>query len=354
MAVPLLPTWWLLFQQLFWLPQFLGFVLVPNILLPMQVTALAGHSGEGAALGMVNMLIQISGFTMPLIGAWSDRTESLLGIRGARRPFILYGQLGVLFSIYIMMRATTLTELALGNFLFSALNNLPTTVYAAVLPELVPPAQRGRAGSFQMFMQFGGSLLGYVLGVLVGDGRLSQDRAYWLLLVVNAIDIPLGMIGVGEHPGLWSAERLRFGPEERRNAVDAAAAAARWSWSVVGASRALLAGMKDFFAPFWKAEARTFRCFFVFSAIQTSAAQFGTQYAMYWLRDEIGGCVTAGGSGDGGDDGDGYNCNGFTFFGSGELTTSGTNVVTFHSLRHTLVHYDFTCTARARSHVSLP
>jgi MFS family permease len=149
-----LPTWWLLFQQTFWLPQFLGFALVPNILLPMQVTALAGESGEGSGLAVVSMLIQVSGFTMPFIGAWSDRTHKLLGVRGARRPFILYGQLGVLLSIVIMMRATNIAELALGNFLFSALNNLPTTVYAAVLPELVPPGQRGKAASFQMLMVF--------------------------------------------------------------------------------------------------------------------------------------------------------------------------------------------------------
>jgi hypothetical protein len=82
-----LPSSWLLFQQAFWFPQFVGFTLVPNILLPVQVARLVGPGGEGSALGLVNMLIQLSGFTQPFIGAWSDRT--------ARRPFILWGQVGV-------------------------------------------------------------------------------------------------------------------------------------------------------------------------------------------------------------------------------------------------------------------
>ena len=64
-----IPTSWLLFQQTFWFPQFVGFTLVPNILLPVQVARLVGPDGEGSALGLVNMLIQLSGFMQPFIGA---------------------------------------------------------------------------------------------------------------------------------------------------------------------------------------------------------------------------------------------------------------------------------------------
>ena len=84
---PRMPTWWLFFIGTFWFPQFLGFVLVPNILLPVQVARLVGPNGEGAALGVVNMLIQLSGFTQPFIGAWSDRCGSSWG---KRRPFIFW------------------------------------------------------------------------------------------------------------------------------------------------------------------------------------------------------------------------------------------------------------------------
>ena len=46
-----------------------------------------------------------------------------------------------MLSLYIMMVAKDMFWLSAGNFLFSALNNFPTTVYAAVIPELIHPEQ---------------------------------------------------------------------------------------------------------------------------------------------------------------------------------------------------------------------
>ena len=34
-----MPMWWLFFIGTFWFPQFVGFTLVPNILLPVQVAS---------------------------------------------------------------------------------------------------------------------------------------------------------------------------------------------------------------------------------------------------------------------------------------------------------------------------
>ena len=45
------------------------YVLVNN-LLPLQVARIAGAGGEAVGLGMIAMLIQVSGFTQPLLGAW--------------------------------------------------------------------------------------------------------------------------------------------------------------------------------------------------------------------------------------------------------------------------------------------
>ena len=175
-----LPVAWLFFQQSFWFPQIVGFTLVANILLPAQVAQLAGPDGEGSGLGFINMLIQLSGFTMPIIGAWSDRHE---GSWGRRRPFILWGQLGVLLSLWIMMAAEDMFMLSLGNFLYSALNNVPTGVYAAVLPELVPPAQRGMAGGFYNVMMLAGNLVGN------GSGLLPCTALHCLSLPF--LDLPL-------------------------------------------------------------------------------------------------------------------------------------------------------------------
>ena len=83
--------------------------------------------------------------------------------------------------------------------------------------------------------------------------------AYGLLLLINLADIPLGMIGVGERPGLWSEERPRPLPPPT------AAAAADVS---LGAPQPLIAalarGAKEFVSPFWKREGQAFRWFFAF------------------------------------------------------------------------------------------
>ena len=82
--------------------------------------------------------------------------------------------MGVVISLYMMMVAEDMFWLSMGNFLFSAMNNAPTTVYAAVIPELVPPRQRGIASGFQNLMQLGGGLAGNGLGFLTGIGWCSQ------------------------------------------------------------------------------------------------------------------------------------------------------------------------------------
>ena len=134
-----------------------------------------------------------------------------------------------MLSLYIMMVAKDMFWLSAGNFLFSALNNFPTTVYAAVIPELIHPEQvsatacttvlggrrfhsdaslqRGQAAAFANLMMLGGTLAGNGLGYLTGVGVLSQEMAYGVLIVLNIVDIPLGMMGVGVSPGWWSPER---------------------------------------------------------------------------------------------------------------------------------------------------
>lgn len=292
----LMPTWWLFFIGTFWFPQFVGFVLVPNILLPVQVAGLVGSNGEGSALGLVNMLIQLSGFTQPFIGAWSDGSQSRWG---RRRPFILWGQIGVLISLYMMMVAKDMYMLSLGNFLFSALNNVPTTVYAAVIPELVAPEQRGLASGFQNLMMLGGGLAGNGIGYLTGIGAVSQNAAYVILIVLNVVDIPLGMMGVGVRPGWWSPERRPSPPPPALQVVAPAAADGlqRYDYSDAqerqgrarhGSWLALAwESLADFAGPFWRKGASSFRWWFGYTVFFQSSLVVGQTFLLFWLQDEV-------------------------------------------------------------------
>ena len=138
--------------------------------------------------------------------------------------------------------------------------------------------QRGQAAAFANLMMLGGTLAGNGLGYLTGVGVLSQEMAYWVLIVLNIVDIPLGMMGVGVSPGWWSPERPAEEPPAGASGSagggdGVVAAAARWT--------------SDFFSPFWRKDAKSFRWWFYFTTVQTSAQIVGQTFLMYWLQDEV-------------------------------------------------------------------
>ena len=110
----------------------------------------------------------------------------------------------VLLSLWLILRARSMFLLSLGNFLYSATNNLPAIAYMSVIPEVVPPSQRALAGGCMNMMMITSSLAANFLTFLVGDhdSSLSVEGAFYILIGFNIIDIPLGLIGVGAKPGL--------------------------------------------------------------------------------------------------------------------------------------------------------
>ena len=64
-----------------------------------------------------------------------------------------------------------------------------------------PPWPRSLSGSFVNAMMIAASLAANFLTYLVGDhdSTLSVDGAFYAVIAANVIDIPLGLVGVGEH-----------------------------------------------------------------------------------------------------------------------------------------------------------
>ena len=146
------------------------------------------------------------------------------------------------------------------------MNNVPTTVYAAVIPELVTPPQRGLASGFQNLMMLGGGLAGNGIGYLTGIGSVSQDWAYISLIALNVIDIPLGMMGVGVAPGWWSPERRPPPPPPAPTATQQQAQEQQGGGGGGGGwLGSMWAACADFFGPFWREGASSFRWWFAYT-----------------------------------------------------------------------------------------
>ena len=135
-----------------------------------------------AGFAISYVLTQLPGYISPLLGQWSD---SCTLSWGRRRPFIAFGQLAACAALYGMFAADNYWTLACCHGLYGLGNTISCTAYLAVLPELVPTEQRGAAAGWAAFINGSAHLAGYWVGVLVGDGRLSQAGAYCLLIGLN-------------------------------------------------------------------------------------------------------------------------------------------------------------------------
>ncbi len=124
------------------------------------------------------------GLIQPLIGSLSDRTRSPLG---KRSPYILAGGAGTALCIaalalqppfWLMIAAVTLA----GIFLFVALGP-----YIALLADIMPYSQRGRAGGLTALAGVVGAL---AVGVLANQ---MWDRQRWLVFLLTAAGVAISL-----------------------------------------------------------------------------------------------------------------------------------------------------------------
>ena len=186
--------------------------------------------------------------------------------------------------------------LSLGNFVLGT-KQCVTTVYAAVIRTSLE--QRGLASGFQNLMMLGGGLAGNGIGYLTGVGVVSQNAAYVILIVLNVVDIPLGMMGVGVSPGWWSPERRPSSTPAASQMVAPGATdgfqrynysdgqeqqgrAGRGSWLA-----STWASLADFAGPFWRKGASSFRWWFGYTVFFQSSLVVGQTFLLFWLQDEV-------------------------------------------------------------------
>jgi MFS family permease len=158
-------------------------------------------------LTFVGLLVAMA--VQPIVGVFSDRARTRLG---RRLPFIIGGALIIAASLFLLAAAPALWVLLMGVLFIQFSSNILQGPWQALLPDLVPEAQRGTASSLKAVMDIIASVAaGAVAGVILGTfgQRLWGTRAVFVAasapVVVDLVFVTLTAIWAREQPGAVSA-----------------------------------------------------------------------------------------------------------------------------------------------------
>jgi MFS family permease len=157
-----------------------------QLLLPLQVDAVRGTTGEWQdsviAFGIISGIAGLCAIVAyPLTGALSDRTVSRFG---RRRPWILGG--AVLFAIALVLLGLQTTYVGVGIFWSLALVGfcVLTAALTATISDQVPVGQRGFVSGWISAPQAIGTVLGVLLLSMVIVGQVLGYTVLAILLLV--------------------------------------------------------------------------------------------------------------------------------------------------------------------------
>jgi MFS family permease len=126
-------------------------------LVPVAAFMLAGGSAD-LLIGHVYAAGNLFALIAPVLAGWlSDRTSTRWG---RRRPWIVAGTAVNLAGLGLLAASGSTLTLALAYMLVQLAFNLAGGAYAAVIPDVVPPADRGRASGLLGMMNALGAVVG--------------------------------------------------------------------------------------------------------------------------------------------------------------------------------------------------
>lgn len=202
-----------------------------SALLPVVVTAqvllFVSNQDKVILLGILSTGGTVAALlAQPLIGALSDHTRLHYG---RRRPYILLGTVLSLIGMALLAKTASLLIFALAFLLVQIASNGSTAAYQSLIPDRVPPEQRGSAAGYMGLMTLFGSFASLAAaGFLFGDVRAGPNQAaeiqddasafYLLTGVILLVTTIITVIGIveGRPDGLPQPEADRPGLPARR------------------------------------------------------------------------------------------------------------------------------------------
>ncbi len=169
------------------------------LLMPSDVLHFVGEEYKGRYLGLLGGIGAVMALILPpLVGSYSDRV-------GKRLPLIRLGVIGNVMGLGVMaFAAAALSGVSgfwvytLGFLLVQFGNNYATAPYSALLPDLIPQAQRGRYSGVMGLLQCVGQLLGGVSFLVVGALHLPAPVIYLLMSLTLILTAWITLRGVPE------------------------------------------------------------------------------------------------------------------------------------------------------------
>ena len=185
----------------FWFGSAFHWLVLLLILMPANVVTFVGEAQKGTYLGALAALGAVIALILPpLVGAHSDR-------HGKRLPYLRLGVGVNLAGLAVMALAVTLLGgqggfwvYVLGFLLVQFGNNYATAPYSALIPQLVPAAQRGRYSGVMAMLQAIGQLLGALSALVIGALHLPVWASFALVAAVLLVPTLVTLRGVPE-PG---------------------------------------------------------------------------------------------------------------------------------------------------------
>jgi MFS family permease len=196
-----------LFLSVYWFSRnFLWGTLI-TVVIQVDILRFVAAGAKAAYLALVLAVGAATAMVVqPVAGALSDRWP---GKGGRRAPFLLVGTLGTCGALLAMGYAPDLSWYLAGFVLVQLFSNVAGGAYNGLIPDVVPPEQRGTASGYMGIMLVLGAIAGLV-GARFFFHPAHPQGFYWILAAVQLAGMALTVAGVSEPRGI-APSRQRWG-----------------------------------------------------------------------------------------------------------------------------------------------
>jgi MFS family permease len=145
----------------YWLPNLSLWTGLLLIILPEKVASLVGNGQATGVLSWTGILgTLVASVVTPVFGVVSDNLRARMG---RRRPLMIWGTVGSFLFLLLLAYGQSLWLFVVGLLGLQFLSNVAQASYQGLIPDLVPPEQRGEASGYMGLFNQAGTLVGSIL-----------------------------------------------------------------------------------------------------------------------------------------------------------------------------------------------